>query len=103
MLQALHSQIPSLLTSDPDLRMFGEGLEVRGLLRERLVSGKGRVGGVLAAGREGFSRLLDEGAVSVKGGDPTISYTLQAMGFWLVDDWGWLVADCEADGWLVGG
>ncbi|KAL1518769.1 hypothetical protein AB1Y20_003053 [Prymnesium parvum] len=67
LIQVVHKQAPSLLTRAPDLSIFKDDVQVRGLLAEPLPSGSRRVDALLGALRQGFRTLQREGAITLKG------------------------------------
>ena len=52
-------------------------MQVRGLLREPLLSGVSRVEAALTPLRQAFGALQREGALSVKGGESTLDYSIE--------------------------
>ena len=74
----LHAELPRALVAPLSLEaVCSEQVEVRGLLRERLLRGRGALGGALAAARQAYAALSAEGALTTAAAEAPVKLTLQ--------------------------
>ena len=77
LLRSLHAQLPRALVAPLDLSFAADKVELRGLLRERLSSGRQPLGAFLAGGRRVYATLSGDRALSASNSNaPPLVYTL---------------------------
>ena len=78
LLALLHAELPRALVAPLSLEVAcSEQVEARGLLRERLLRGRGALGGALAAARSAYAALSAEGALTTAAAESPLKLTLQ--------------------------